>query len=716
MPTVSLTSLVTAARVRTDRRAAGAAGAVATAAAGVLAIATMAPQVTAAGPVLSSQVQLLSTSDSLLPVIESLLAEQQQMQAEMTQYPFISPVDLSMTHEYAQNVLQTMMAAQTVAFNYHDLNNVAMPFAPYGWDAPGANNQNLLVYQNPDDQYTSLPLSPSHTYTMTIDPPAGPNGTGDVSFTFLAGNGVTTPFVNSATGDHSLGSVELSQFTPNANGSYTITFSPTSHSGNWIEIPADSERTIVRDSVVNWGLPHDSFSISEQGVPSPSPTHPPLLTDQQIASILDPVAANGAQEAGSPDYLGQLTATNAPAPNTLTDIQPTDTFMPGPLLTGNNQWLSAGDYSLQPDQALIVKVPTIDASYSSAMVTNMYGQTAPSATATGNLNFADTFHDPNGYTYYVISSQNPGVANWLNDNGAADGGIWLRFQGLATVPKAPIPVTTEVVDVADVKQYLPADTPTVTPAEYAADAQLRLFEWDYTHDQNENIAWLGANLEYDQIKAAVGPQMFAEIFGGQSTQYGLPQDVPSVFDRMLNPALIPNPLTLVKDTVANPVGSLIALKDNLSIAVNDVTMPTLLSLLRSEVVVEQTVHAMHSAISSGQWSQVLTDLVTGLGGFGTVVDETLTDPATSITAGLLNARDDLAVSIMNAGSYSASSSGSASFVDSLSQLAQSVAQALNPTTALDDFSTLSTEISSQIASQGADVAPVASAVPFDLLP
>ncbi len=94
----------------------------------------------------------------------------------------------------------------------------------------------------------------------------------------------------------------------------------------------------------------------------------------------------------------------------------------------------------------------------------------------------------------------------------------------------------------------------------------------------------------------------------------------------------------------------------------------------------------------------------------------MTDPATSITAGFLNARDDLAVSIMNADSYSPPSSGSASVVDSLSQLAQSVSQALNPSTALADFSTLSTEITSQFASQGADVASSAAESSLDLVP
>jgi hypothetical protein len=670
---------------------------------GALAMATMAPRAVAdsAGP-----------SNPLQPVVDQLLDAQQQIQADVSQYPFVTPADLPMSHEYAQNALSTMLATSLIRFNYDDLNNVAFPFAPYGWNAPDTNMQQVLVYANTDDQYSSLPLSPDNTYTVTVTPADGPNGTSDVTFLFTPGNGLTTPY------DHGISSYNLSEATPNADGSYTLTFSGTPQPGatNWVDVPANSVNTVVRDSVGNWGLPHDTFSITEAGVPGPSLTSPPLLTDAQIAAVLSPVAANAVNEVNSPDYLGQLDVTNAPAANTLSDIQPTSTFMPGPLLDDNNQWLSAGDYALQPDQALIIKAPELGGAYSSAMLANIYGQTAPVATATGQLNVGDTFHDPDGYTYYIVSSQNPGVANWLNDNGAADGGIWLRFQGMDTTPTAPVPVSTEVVNVADVKQYLPTDTPTVTPAEEAADAQLRLFEWDYTHDQNENTAWLGSNLEYDQIKSAVGPQVFDEIFGGQSTQYGAAQDVPTVLDRMTDPSLIPNASTLFDDIQTDPTGSLLALKDNLSIAANDIEMPTVLAALRLEVLGEQTTQAVQSAISSGQWSQALTDLSTGVQGLGTVFNETLTDPATSITAGILNARDDLAVSIMNAGSYSTSAGDVASVSDSLSQLAQSVSQALDPSTALADFSSLSTELTSQIASQGADLAPIAAGLASDLLP
>ncbi|WP_293056858.1 hypothetical protein [Mycobacterium sp.] len=696
-------------------------GLAAAAAIGALTAAGVTPGASHIGGLVSAPVRLLSGDESLQDVITQLLIDQQQMQVAFAGYDKVSPPDLLMTHEYAQNALTTMLGAQLLQFNYEDLHNVAIPFAPYPWDAAATNMQQLLVYANPDDQYTALPLTPGNTYTMTITPPAGPNGTSDVTFLEASGNGVTQPY-------GTINSYNLDQFTPNANGSYTITFASTNPDPgnpdfNFIEIPADAQRTVVRDSVGNWGLPHDSFSITQQGVPAPSPLHPPLLTDSEISQlILGPVAEHAVSEVGSSDYFGQIYYTNLPEPNTMTPIGPTPKVIPaGPLLNDGQQYLSAGDFKLTPEEALILKVPDVEGAYASAMVTNIFGQTAPTATATGSLNPGDTFHAPDGYTYYIISSQAPTngtgdiYANWLNDNGAADGGIWLRFQGITTPPSEPLQVQTYVVPLNDVGTIVPTDTPTITPAQYAADAQLRLFEWDYVHDQNENTGWLGSNLEYDQIKAALGPQVFGQIFGGQGTQFGAPQEVPSVLDRMINPALIPNPITVIEDIVKDPTGSVLALKDNLPLALNDIEMPTILSFLRLEVAIEQTLGELKSSVSSGQWPQVFTDLLNGVGGLATVVNETLTDPGTSITAGFLNARDDLAVSIFNAGSYSAPG-GAASFSDAVSQLAQSVIPDLNPAAAFADFNTLSAEITAQIAAQGAEIAPIAATLPLDLIP
>lgn len=589
---------------RRARRIARAAGIATSMAAGAVAIGMTAP-CAVAGP----------GGSDLQPVISELLDSQQQVYDATSKFPFVQPADLGpMLHEYTQNLASTLLASQLPGVAYNQFHEVAVTWGlPFPWDAPVTNPQNFQILLNPDDQYALIPVDSGNTYQITVEP--GP-GTQDATFGVLGGNGVQSVY-------HPLAGYNLDQFTPNANGSYTIDLSPTQHSGNWVDT-AGADQVLIRDTVANWGQIHDSYSIKQLGVPVHYQT--PHLSNAQLSTVLTNIAQNEVHQAQSSAYFGQMDVPQSLPVNTFSPIQPTVPFMPGPLLPGDNQFSSLGNFSLQPDQALVVKVPDVSSVYSSALVSNTFGQDAPPATATGSLSDAQAFHDPNGYTYYVISSKDPGVANWLNDGGASHGEVWLRFQGLDG-PVTSTQVQAQVVNVADVRSVLPADTPVVTPAERAADIQNRLFEWDYTHDQNNGLAWLGGNLVYDQIKSAVGVDKFNEIFGGQGTALGAPQAIPSVYDRMTDPALIPSMSTIAHDFLTNPAGSLSAYIDNMPLAIKDVELPFLFTGF-----------------------QLLEGLEYGdnLKGFETIFTDMLTNPTTSVTAGILNARDDLSTAVMNA--------------------------------------------------------------------
>jgi hypothetical protein len=611
---------------------------------GVLAttVTLMAPELAGTTPVPSTPVKLLS--DSLQTVIDQLIEAQQQVEAATAGFSFVRPTDLGpMLHEYSQNLASTLLASQLPPLTMTDFHALTVPWAPYPWDAPATNMQQFLTLANPDDQYSVLPVDPSHTYMITVHPGAG---TQDVTFDVNSGDGVTVDY-------QPLVGFNLADATPNPDGSYTITLSSTPQQGNWVDT-AGGDRVIIRDTVGEWGQIHDSFSIKEDGFTAANTL--PLLSQDQISSLLTTVADNAVRENTSPTYFGQMDVPQSLPANTFSAIQPTVPFMPGPLLPGGNQISSLGNFSLLPGQALVVKVPDVDSAYSSAMLSNTFGQTAAPVTATGNLNDTQTFHDPDGYTYYVISNQDPGVANWLNAGGVDHGEVWLRWQGLSGAPLPSSPVQTEVVDIADVRSALPADMPVVTPTERAVDLQGRLLDWGYAHHQDHGLAWLAGNLEIDQIKAAMGADQFNEIFGGQTTLFGVPQDVPSVLDRMTDASLAPNLATLGNDILANPLGSVSALINNLPLALKDIELPIILTFLRVEEVIKGGL---------------------GVPSLATVLNEMVSDPTTSLTAGLLNARDDLAVAVMNAGSGFAPLSDSVPLWDSLIELNQAVAQSLS---------------------------------------
>lgn len=311
----------------------------------------------------------------------------------------------------------------------------------------------------------------------------------------------------------------------------------------------------------------------------------------------------------------------------------------GPLLPG--QITSFVHFQVSDGEAMVVKVPNIDATYTGAQIANAWTGTSAYATVTGSLNNTQAFHDSDGYTYYVLSDQNPGVANWINTSGLQDGLLALRIQGL----NGDIPANAQIlgtVPVGEVGTLLPSDYPTVSAAEYAAEIQQRIFQYDYAMDQTHNpIGWVTTNLEFDQIKAAVGDEQFEKIFGGQ-------QDVPSVLDRMTDATWMPNLGSVINAFMADPSGATAALVENLPLALKDIELPMVLAALRLEM------------------------------GLPDAFTQMWTDPATSITAGFLNARDDLATSILNSDGHPALTAGDFTSVsDQMTELYQAAQQMLS---------------------------------------
>jgi hypothetical protein len=110
--------------------------------------------------------------------------------------------------------------------------------------------------------------------------------------------------------------------------------------------------------------------------------------------------------------------------NTLTVPKPT----PGGLAS---QHSSIGHYELDDDQALIVTVPVCDdCSYQAIQVGSDWYASTDYETHQTSLTRAQSALDPDGVLRYVISEQNPGIANWLETTGHRTGPIMLRWQRL----------------------------------------------------------------------------------------------------------------------------------------------------------------------------------------------------------------------------------------------------------------------------------------------
>jgi hypothetical protein len=651
----------------TKARVAQAAGMAMTALAGAVLMAIAAPQATAD----PSAADLLgSSSSSLQPAIDNLLDAMQQAVALDSALPFATPdSDATLLTDLQNTNYELLMSG---------LSRVTELFSGVFFQSPevvagdAADSRQYFDFFTPDIYYdVTAGLAPGATYELTGTLGGGTEDLSISSEAITAGTAQTKA------------TLELgSNLVVNPNGAFTVYIGPTEPSGavNYID---DADATtdgdaslLIRDMLGDWAAGPGSVSIqcvSDCPAFFSIPSSGILPSADSSTSGIDSLAEQSSTNTDSIDSLlttlfnafatitptfnqesmatGEAAGIELPV-NTMSPLAPETNFGAG-LASAD---ISAGNFDLQPGQALIVAVPDVSSAYSGIELMNDFGATLPSTLAQTTLNNTTTFQDPDGYTYYVVSATNPGVANWLDSSGVTSGEIYARFEGIADGTNATgLDVTTELVPVADASQYLPADTPTVSPAEYAADMSERVLSYDYALDTSRESAqpdWVIQELLLNELQAVMGTDNFDAVFGSEpSTPLWL----------RLSPALSPDWHTVAHDFLANPVGSLEALINNLPLAASDVDSPI-------ELAVAQTVL---DVLNPQQ--------------LGSTLDDALVDPNTSITAGLLNAADDLATAVLTAND---------DFPSQLSQLAtlewanMSELVSATPSTALADLSTL----------------------------
>jgi hypothetical protein len=143
------------------------------------------------------------------------------------------------------------------------------------------------------------------------------------------------------------------------------------------------------------------------------------------------------------------------------------------------QWYHEGVFELAKGKALVAEadlrggVGTL-----SLALTDALGCTLDWANAQTSLNRKQAHIDADGYLRFVVSGEDPGVANWLDTMGHDVGVMQLRWTGCA---EAPV-LTFRLVDANEVRSSLLPGTRTVSHEERdailrerAAGAQRRIY-------------------------------------------------------------------------------------------------------------------------------------------------------------------------------------------------------------------------------------------------
>lgn len=293
---------------------------------------------------------------------------------------------------------------------------------------------------NPDAVYWSAHLTGEAEYVVR-----GRRGTtADLSFQLLGGS------YSAEAAPESLAAFDDRELDVADDGSFEWRFGP---------LPAAAD-LIVREVFSDWDTEEPGRIWIERtdslGVPAEPAGRDRLAQQYQIAGKL--LTGSIRTWFAFPHFFQY----QEPA-NTLTRPKPT----PGGLAS---QHSSIGHYALEPDQALIVTVPACDdCSYQAIQVGSDWYASTDYETHQTSLTRAQSVVDSDGMLRYVISEQNPGIANWLETTGHRTGPVMLRWQRLTRPLSETEGPTVELVAFDDLPSRLPHHAERlIGPSVYAA--------------------------------------------------------------------------------------------------------------------------------------------------------------------------------------------------------------------------------------------------------
>lgn len=134
-----------------------------------------------------------------------------------------------------------------------------------------------------------------------------------------------------------------------------------------------------------------------------------------------------------------------------------------------SQFSSIGHYDLTPDQAMVVTVPVSEAPYQAIQIGSRWYVSTDYEHHQTSLTKAQSQADPDGFFRYVVSERDPGIANWLETCGHAQGVMMLRWQRVARPLTAEDGPRVEVVAFDDLAAHLPhAETNRISAEEHTA--------------------------------------------------------------------------------------------------------------------------------------------------------------------------------------------------------------------------------------------------------
>ena len=136
---------------------------------------------------------------------------------------------------------------------------------------------------------------------------------------------------------------------------------------------------------------------------------------------------------------------------------------------------AGGVFELGPDEALVIENRiSVTPQYIGFQLGNLWGESIEYANNTGSLNGHQMHVDADGVRRLVVAHRDPGVPNWLDTTGHAEGFLTARWAYSETPQEEDWPqVSARKVAFDEVRAHLPQETPTVSPEQRREQVRIR---------------------------------------------------------------------------------------------------------------------------------------------------------------------------------------------------------------------------------------------------
>lgn len=301
---------------------------------------------------------------------------------------------------------------------------------------------------NPDDIYLYCPIRGDLTYRVS-----GDRGTVR-KLIFVTQHGFTG-MVDDFTEMSGIRFIDDSDFTVGPDGKFELVFSaerPAGYTGNWAEIVPDADTLYTRYRMVDWERERDPQITIECLNPV---GHKKRLSPEEVAKRLELVGK----------LPGRMVKGFFAMQNSVKANVGVNVFEPVRYQgLGARQVYLPAVFEFSPGEALIVETEMPETRpYWNFQIDDPYFNAIEYVYRFASLNEADARISADGRLRIVVSTDDPGVPNWLDPGGYTEGTIYGRWYDCSA---EPLPVIKRV-PFAESRNHLPADTPVVTPAERA---------------------------------------------------------------------------------------------------------------------------------------------------------------------------------------------------------------------------------------------------------